>query len=230
MGNKIFVSYKYADSNVMDLAPDNYWELCTVRDYVDEIEKTLKFNTEHIYKGESDGEDLSKLSETTIWEKLKNRIKDSTLTIVLISSNMKDWYKSDKDQWIPREISYSLKEISRINKNGQPITSRTNAMIAVILPDKTGSYSYYMYNQNCCNTHCTTLITDKLFNILKENMFNSKYCKTSLCTNGSKIWHGESSYIESVTWDDFKEDMQKYIDKAYKRQDNIDDYEICKEV
>lgn len=229
MGYKIFVSYKYADSDVYDIT-NNYYEICTVRDYVDEVEKTLKDATEHIYKGESDGEDLSKLSEETIWAKLKDRIRDSSLTIVMISPNMKELFKEDKNQWIPREISYSLKEVSRIDKSGRAVTSKTNAMIAVVLPDKNNSYSYYIEDKSCCNSRCRSLSTYKLFNILKNNMFNLKDAETNLCSNGSNIWHGESCYIESVKWDDFKENMQKYIDKAYDRQNNIENYEICKEV
>ncbi|MEG1142456.1 MAG: hypothetical protein RSE41_08465 [Clostridia bacterium] len=38
------------------------------------------------------------------------------------------------------------------------------------------------------------------------------------------------SYIESVKWEDFIKDMQKYIDEAYDRQENIENYEICKQV
>jgi hypothetical protein len=154
MGRKIFISYKYADSDVYHITGEE-WETNTVRDYVDEIEKNVD-SSDHIYKGESEGEDLSELSEETIWEKLKNRIYDSTLTIVLISKNMEDSSKSEKNQWIPREISYSLKEISRINKNGDPITSESNAMLAVVIPDRNNSSRYFTYINNCCDTKCRT--------------------------------------------------------------------------
>ena len=70
MGNKIFVSYKYKDDQVKNL---NSYENSIVRDYVDEFERKLD-SSDNIYKGESDGEDLSNLSESTIWEKLKDRI------------------------------------------------------------------------------------------------------------------------------------------------------------
>ena len=109
MGHKIFVSYKYADDDVKNL---NYSENSTVRDYVTELENRID-SSNHIFKGESEGEDLSNLSEDTIWEKLKNRIYDSTLTIVFISPKMKEEGNSDRNQWIPWEISYSLKETKR---------------------------------------------------------------------------------------------------------------------
>lgn len=73
MGRKIFVSYKYRDNNVENIiGMDGKVGLCTVRNYVDKLEEILKDKAEHIYKGESDGEDLSQLSDDTIWEKLKN--------------------------------------------------------------------------------------------------------------------------------------------------------------
>ena len=73
MGKKIFVSYKYGDDQVENLS---YYENSTVRDYVTKFENALD-SSDNIYKGESDGEDLSVLSDDTIWEKLKNRIYDS---------------------------------------------------------------------------------------------------------------------------------------------------------
>lgn len=226
MGHKIFVSYKYADSNVYNLKSNVN---STVRDYVDEFEAKLD-KTDDIYKGESDGEDLSQLSENTIWEKLKDRIYDSSLTIVFISENMKNKEKLDKEQWIPWEISYSLKEISRKNKNGDSITSKTNAIIAVVLPNSGNEYSYYLEKKYCCESKCTMHHTNKLFNIVRKNKFNYKNPDTNECTNRSKIWYGNCSYIEAVRWCDFIEDINKYIDNAYVRQKDINSYNIYKDV
>ena len=106
MGKKIFISYKYADNQVENLVKgDN----STVRDYVDKFEEKVD-SSDDIFKGESDDEDLSDLSDDTIWEKLKDRIYDSSVTNVLISPGMKETGKKDRDQWIPWEVSYSLKE------------------------------------------------------------------------------------------------------------------------
>lgn len=135
MSQKIFVSYKYADSNVRQMA---FTEgVTTVRSYVDEFIVRAEAQDFMIYKGEMDGEDLSEFTDDTIWSKLKDKIYDSSLTLVFISPNMKEWGIADKEQWIPNEVSYSLKEHAR---NGY--TSRSNALMCVILPDKFGSYSY----------------------------------------------------------------------------------------
>jgi hypothetical protein len=229
MGHKIFVSYKYADNDVNHIT-GNDWETNTVRNYVDKLEEYLQDSSEHIYKGESDGEDLSKLSEDAIWDKLKDRIYDSSLTIVMISKNMKETWKSDKDQWIPWEISYSLKEVSRRSSSGIAVTSKTNAMLAIIVPDRSNSYSYYTYKKTCCSSGCRVLKTDTLFQILRKNMFNINEPDTNDCEDGSKVYYGESSYIISVTWDDFISSVDTYIDRAYVLQDKIDDYKIYKEV
>ena len=233
MGRKIFISYKYKDNNVKNITgnPGLWWN-CTVRNYVDVIEETLKDKTDHIYKGESDGEDLSQLSEATIWEKLKNRIYDSTLTIIMLSKGMRELYKEEKHQWIPQEISYSLKEISRKDKKGNQVKSRTNALLAVILPDRENSYYYFTYQKTCCSNGCQYYASNSnlIFSIMSGNMFNHKNPNADSCDAGQTIYHGDCSYMVCVKWSDFVNDMEKYIDKAYEIQELQDDYNIQKEI
>ena len=226
MGKKIFVSYKYADNDVEDL-PE--CENTIVRDYINKFEEIVD-GSDDIFKGESDEEDLSELEDDTIWEKLKDRIYDSTVTILFISPKMKVAGAPDRDQWIPWEVSYSLKEVSRKNKNGAPITSKSNAMLAVVLPDKKGLYSYYLENKSCCATGCTMHYTDKLFRIIKKNKFNHKKPNKSICDNGCTIWYGDASYIKAVEWQSFIADYNKYVTDACNRQDDIDSYEITKDL
>lgn len=226
MGHKIFVSYKYADDSVYNLKTG---ENSTVRNYVDEFESKLD-DTDDIYKGESEGEDLSKLSDETIWQKLKDRIYDSSLTIVFISPNMKESWKEDKEQWIPWEISYSLKEISRKNRKGDSITSKTNAMIAVVLPDINNSYSYYLESMTCCTSKCTMHHTNKLFDIIRKNKFNYINPDKKECNNHDTIWYGECSYIKAAKWNEFINNINRYVDEAYERQKDLSNYDIYKEI
>lgn len=226
MGRKIFVSYKYADDSVQNL---NFFSNSTVRDYVTEFENKLVYS-DHIYKGESDGEDLSCLSEEQIWDKLRDRIYDSSVTIVFISPKMRESWNADKSQWIPWEVSFSLKETSRKDKNGNKITSHSNAMLAVVLPDANGSYSYYYEEKHCCLSGCTTNHTEQLFQILKDNMFNYINGDIRSCNNSEKIWHGNHSYIATVRWNSFISSYSTYIDKAIERQKDIENYDVVKEI
>jgi len=227
MGRKIFISYKYVDDDVYNIT-GSIWG-STVRDYVDKIEEIIG-ESDHIYKAESEGEDLSHLSEEQIWEKLKNRIYDSTLTIVLISPNMKELFKKEKEQWIPREISYSLKAVSRKNKNGDPVTSSENAILAVVVPDRNNSYNYYINYKDCCADGCRILSNCRIFNIISQNMFNAKELNKKECEDGTIVYYGDSSYIKVVKWEDFIDDIDFYIDKAYELRDRIDEFNIIKEL
>lgn len=221
MGRKVFVSYKYSDVLVQRLSGTPFWENTTVRDYVDVLSETLE-GDDHIYKGEDDGESMATLSDAAIGSKLGDKIFDSSVTIVLVSKGMKEAYLPEKDQWIPWEVSYSLKEQSR-----QYQSSKTNGVIAVILPDELGSYSYYITYDGLCD--CRSLNTPFLFQILKDNMFNKKEQDKRLC-NGSWVHSGDCSYIQSVKWESFIKNPTRYIDKAIELRDKKYEYEIIKNI
>lgn len=207
MGKKIFVSYKFADSDVRKITND-YFHTDTVRDYVNKLEE--KIGKSDIYKGESDDNDLSQLTDDSIWNQLKQKIFDSSITIVLISPNMKTLWKTEKDQWIPQEISYSLKEITH---NGTR-KSRSNALIYVVLPDRYNSYDYFI-QKSYWDTE--TYRYDKIFNIMKNNLNNYKYSS-------------DISYAVIVKWDTFINNYNSYISTAVKKQENINSYNICKQI
>lgn len=194
----------------------------TARHYVDKLSEILE-NDDHIYKGEDDGESLANFSDDHIASKLRDKIFDSTITIVFVSKGMKNPWLAERDQWMPWEISYSLKEITRNNR-----TSGSNAIVVVVLPDQFGSYDYYLTYDSICN--CRSLNTPFLFEILRCNMFNEMTPSTSVCSNGSIVYYGDSSYIQSVKWEDFKASHNIYLNKAVEILNKIDRYNITKNI
>lgn len=131
--NNVFVSYKYHDNGVKPLG--NY--ATTVRDYVDCLERMFDKSEKVYYRGEKDGNDLSDLTEDTIRQILSDKIFYTTVTVVLMSPNMYDRSLPESKQWIPWEISYSMKETRC--ESGK---SHMNAILAVVLPDYNGKLLY----------------------------------------------------------------------------------------
>ncbi|MFH7809789.1 TIR domain-containing protein [Acinetobacter sp. BSP-153] len=200
MGNKIFISYKYADSSVQRLSSTPYWDQTTPRHYVDIIQQKVLPKYGHINKGENDGESLATFKESTIYSKLADKIFDSSITIVLISPNMKTFYPAEKDQWIPWEISYSLR-----TKNRKGSYSNPNAILVVVLPDYLGNYNYvnnYGFG----------------FEIIKLNKNNLKP------TYSYGIY--EQDYIVTCTWAQFLSQFDNWIEKALKKQSHVEKYNL----
>lgn len=220
MGRKVFVSYKYSDTEVRPLSGNPF---TTARTYVDKLDGLLE-DADFIYKGEDDGEDLSSLKDATIGSKLGDRIFDSSVTIVLISKGMKEPGVKESDQWIPWEVSYSLQEQSR---NGT--TSKTNAVLAIVIPDTEGKYDYFIQTNHECGSR--TLNTHFLFQILRDNMFNLRDKESNIrhC-NGRKIYQGYPSYIHSVKWEDFVNHVEHNMQIAVDIRQNINDYRIIKSI
>lgn len=228
MGRKIFVSYKYADEQVAKLHEGYYDEIggkmqlnyrpTRVRDYVDKLQD--KIGRDNINLGEKDGESLADFSDEKIETLLKGRIRQCSVTIVMISKGMKEVGKNEKDQWVPWEISYSLRTVSTSGN-----TKQMNAVLGVVLPDEGGSYDWYYSEDHSCN--CTQHHTEKLFKILRDNMFNVLDKKLRNC-NGLIIHENpEPSFIKTVKWSDFMNgnDYEHYIVAAVRIKDDAKSYD-----
>jgi hypothetical protein len=220
MGRKIFISYKYGDVLVKDLSKkvikvkEGKFHVTPratrVRDYVDELQKII--GVDHINLGEKDGESLEDFSDLTIESNLKQKIFQSSITIVIISKGMKDASKKENEQWVPWEVSYSLRLVNREDR-----TSQMNAVLGVVIPDENGSYDWYYTNNPLCN--CITHYTSKLFTILSSNMFNKKEREFRVCDGIKMNISNEPSFIKTFRWSD-------YINKAIQIKDNEDLYVI----
>ena len=238
MGHRIFISYKFHDTHVYQHINHSLFEARAVgertpRDYVNVLETYIKEHSTHYYKAEEDNEPLDGKSDDDIWDMLKDKMFDSTMTIVLISPCMKE-NKREKDQWIPREIQYSLGIQTRNNASGNPVRSNTNAMIAIVLPDENGKYDYYFEDKKCCPDGCRVNKTSTLFYILKKNVFNLKDGNSfRTCEKESKIYSGDNhSFIPFYKWCDVNNEqkLEKAIEHSFEILNNREKYDICHEI
>lgn len=221
IARKIFVSYKYKDKNVWagevsEFTPGEDTDFFyTPRHYVDKIINII--GKDNIYKGERGDEAMDDFTDDTVDSKLKEKIFDSSVTIVLISPNMKDQSKQEKDQWISKEVLYSLKNKTRGNK-----TSKTNAMLLVVLPDCTGNYGHAVLQGNC---GVVSWQTNSFFSIIRKNMFNRWGKNQAFCNSCLSYHHNGSdhSYIYPVKWCDFISNYNYYIDLVLNLREKMDD-------
>lgn len=192
MAHKTFISYKYDES----------------QDTRDAIIDALGDDATY-YEGEtSDSPDLTDTSTENIKKVLTDMMYGTSVTIVILSPNM------TKSMWIDWEIEYSLKNITRKDR-----TSHTNGVVAVI-KKVNGGYDWFKKNSiNCHGTSTVSYQMDKVFDIIRDNHFNSdpaqwhcSKCKTYAWLNGSYI-----AFVEEET---FLENPQKYIDNAYDKSEN----------
>lgn len=229
MARKVFVSYKYADEKVAKLQDAYYEEVngrsqwnfrpTRVRDFVDKLQE--KIGNDNINLGERDGESLEDFSDQQIETHLKKRIRQCSVTIVMISKGMKVSTETENKQWIPWEVSYSLRVVPTGGN-----TKQMNALLGVVLPDETGTYDwYYRENPNC---NSVTHLNSQLFKILRDNMFNILEKEFREC-NGTKIHtKSEPSLIKTVKWDDFMQskNYEYYIEKAVDIKDDAESYDV----
>lgn len=161
------------------------------------------------YNGEN-GFSPNKSDDTddTIWDYLKDMIWPTTVTIVILSPNMKE------SSWIPDEISYSLRKVSRDGK-----TSGRNGIVAVIQKYQ-NSYDWLIkHGTNCHGNPTISYRNELLFPIISMNHFNSEPKKVHCDECNTYDWD-KGSYISYVQEETFLKDVNGYVEKAFQKSQN----------
>lgn len=200
MAKKTFVSYKYSEA----------------QDVRDEILDALGEDATY-YRGEtSDSPDLTDTSTENIKRNLADMIHGTSVTIVVISPNLK------QSNWIDWEIEYSLKEIPRADR-----TSSTNGIVGVIMKYN-GGYSWIVsHNSYADGCKPRTIKDSKLYKIISDNRFNLKEPKYA-CERCKTVDKLSGSYISLIEEADFLKDPSKYIENAHEKSQEVDTFEISK--
>ncbi|MCY7049715.1 TIR domain-containing protein [Streptococcus parasanguinis] len=202
MATKVFISFRFSDG----------------KEIKDELVDLFDESTEVINRSED--VDRSQMSEDTIQEYLYEKLKDTSVTIVLLTpeavSYRKNWI-GNYDDWLYDELRYSLED----RKN-----NRTNGVVAVYTDDAKDMIleSSSHYCSHCQETKsCRTL---KFFdNLARKNMLNIKQSyKKNLCNDLYDDSH--DSYISLVSLEEFKQDHTKYIDNAKDKRDRLHEFNI----
>src|SRR5690606_8755872 len=156
MARETFIAYKYSEATYLR----------------DEIIEKLG-NDARYYQGETaESPDMSGEKIDRIKNSLKDMIFQTSVTIVIISPNLKN------SDWVDWEIQYSLKEYKR-----QSTTSRTNGIVGVIMKYD-GSYEW-LISRSQNQDGCTTRFIDdsKLYEIIKNNRYNLNTNNKYSCPN-----------------------------------------------
>lgn len=192
MAHKTFISYKWSEAQKLR----------------DDIINALGEDATY-YKGEtSESPDLTDTSTENIKNNLKDMMYDTSVTIVIISPNMK------KSKWIDWEIEYCLKNITRKDR-----TSHTNGVVCVIMKYD-GGYSWFKkISQNDDGCIVSSYREDLVYDIINNNRFNQNPKKYS-CTTCKTVNNLIGSYIAYVEEEEFISNPTRYINNAYDKSEN----------
>jgi hypothetical protein len=204
VAHKVFVSYKYNDAH----------------DTRDKIIRALGSDSSY-YKGERGFKPLN-VADSTLKQYLADMIYDTSVTVVVISPNVK------QSNWVDWEIQYSLESHTR---NGR--TSGRNGIVCVIQaqidyssPKPYSSIYGQQYNRNSYWAYGLynggkdfkkTVFPDLIIKNMKESFVSgSDYYSGYLGVEESNLNHAKD-YCIVVAETTFLTNPSKYIDEAFKR-------------
>ncbi len=188
MAKNVFISFRYEDGHL----------------YKEKLDRLFDNSTKVINYSEK--EDRSNKSEQNIKEYLYAKLRETSVTIVILTPKAINHEKVGRkyDDWMYDEIRYSLENRSN---------NRRNALIAVYTDDaeKIIFENDYFGNRK----------VRRFKNLVYENMNNLKDRERYI--PGIKL---DKDYCTLVSWKDFTSDINYYIDHAIKKRENSDKYII----
>ncbi len=201
MAHKTFISYKYSEARALR----------------DAILEALGDDATY-YQGETaDSPDLTDDATSTIKAKLADMMYNTSVTIVVLSPRIKS------SNWIDWEIEYCLKEISRKGR-----TSKTNGLVGVV-QQVAGDYDWLVTRtrkEDGCRVR--TIDDSKLYSIINKNRFNLRN-KSYTCPRCKTYDRLADSYISIVEENVFLQDPQRYIENAFDKAVDSDDFDLTKQ-
>lgn len=206
MATKVFVSFRFSDGKKIK----------------DELVDLFDESMEVINRSED--EDRSQMSEDTIQNYLYEKLKDTSVTIVVLTpeavSYRKDW-SGRYDDWLYDELRYSLED----RKN-----NRTNGVIAVYTEEaKDKLFTERTHSCSKCQETKICRSLENFDNLSRKNMLNIKLrYKKNQCNDLYDDEH--DSYISLVSLEDFKNNYSKYIENAKDKRDRADEFELHKKM
>mgnify|MGYP003313858916 CR=1 FL=1 len=202
MANKVFISFRFSDGNK----------------YKEELSSIFSNDVEVINCSEN--EDRSNLSEPTIQKYLYDKLKNTSVTVVLITPEAVSHQKNAEgkyDDWMHDEIRYSLED--REN-------NRCNGLIGVYVPEAENSI-LKKTTCNKCTKKCKLTSVYDFENLVRKNMMNVyPGYKKNPCDG---VYDSDyDSYCTLVSYEDFKENYLDYIKKADEKRGQTHKYDIKK--
>lgn len=200
MAHKTFISYKYSEAKILR----------------DKIVTSLGDDAKY-YQGEtSESPNMSDKTTDYIKDSLKDMIYSTSVTIVVLSPDMK------QSEWIDWEIEYSLKRIKRGDRS-----SGANGVLGVVMKYN-GDYSWLRHTEKNSDGHTSIQTKNEfLYEIIHQNRFNQDPLEYScnVCKNIDSL---TGSYISLVNEEDFIKNPNKYIDNAYDKSKNTSNYDLTR--
>lgn len=204
MARNAFISFRFSDGE------EYKKELCDLFDQSDDVVDY------------SEDEDRSGMTDDTIREYLYAKLKQTSVTLVLLTPNAIEYNKNwlgQYDDWLYDELRYSLEDRE---------SNRTNGVVAIYTEDaKDLLIEESTHKCSNCNQEKPVSLMKNVDNLARKNMMNIKPAyKKNLCYN--LYDRLEDSYVSWVSFDEFVGDVNKFINNALDKRNRKGEFDLVK--